>query len=100
MKLMLRSIRHSSTSLPLIDFSKFLNGTRSDKLKTSRELVDAFKNVGFVYLLNHGISAAKVESVFSKSKQFFEMPQDRKDNLAWESPESNRGYVSQGNDLI
>ena len=52
--------------IPLIDFSKFSldieeeNASTEGVAKLADELCDAFKNVGFVYLKNCGITQSEV----------------------------------------
>jgi len=44
--------------IPVIDFSKFKNELRPGRRqKTAEEVVTAFKESGFIYLKNHGISS-------------------------------------------
>ena len=52
--------------------------------------------IGFIYLSNHGIPEEQVKKSFALSKEFFQLPKEEKEALAWTTPESNRGYVSQG----
>lgn len=40
--------------LPTLDFSKFTEGSHQDQVKLGRQLVDSFRNHGFVKLVNHG----------------------------------------------
>lgn len=87
-------------SLPVIDFGKFLAGSVAQKQESAVKLVNAFKNVGFVYLVNHGIPKKTIDSAFAQSKKFFDLDQSVKNKLAWESPESNRGYVSPGREKV
>ncbi|KAJ3265418.1 hypothetical protein HDU76_012054, partial [Blyttiomyces sp. JEL0837] len=78
----------------------FLNGDAKTKLNTAKEVVDGFKKVGFIYLANHGISEDKLNKVYDESKTFFNLPLETKEKLAWETPESNRGYVSPGREKV
>lgn len=59
-------------------------------------MVAGFRNAGFIYLSNHGISPSIVQKVFGYSAAFFNLPQDTKDSLAWYSARANRGYVTHG----
>lgn len=52
-------------SLPIFDFSKFLNGESSERKKAANQIVDAFKTFGFVYLMDHGISQVEIETLFN-----------------------------------
>lgn len=51
-------------SLPIYDFSNFRQGSPEQKKETARQVVEAFKTYGFVYLVNHGIPADKVQTLF------------------------------------
>jgi len=63
-------------------------------------LLDGFQNAGFIYLKNHGISAATRENVFAHSAKFFARSKEEKDKLTWYSPEANRGYTAQGREKV
>ena len=57
----------------MIDFQNFRNsGNESEKKATAREVVAAFKEVGFVYLRNYGISEDTVQNAFMKVCLVFE----------------------------
>ncbi|KAI9447957.1 Clavaminate synthase-like protein [Lactarius indigo] len=87
--------------IPLIDFSKYQHATSlSEKRKTADEVVNGFKEVGFIYLEGHGIPSTTVDGVFRKSAEFFRLPSSVKDKLAWEDPRSNRGYVKIGRERV
>ncbi|KAJ6538542.1 hypothetical protein DFH09DRAFT_1177172 [Mycena vulgaris] len=90
----------SSFRIPLIDFSTFRAGSPAEKKKVATEVVSAFKESGFLYLNGHGISAPTIENAFTKSAEFFRMPMDVKEKLAWEDPWSNRGYVQIGRERV
>ncbi|KAI0068721.1 Clavaminate synthase-like protein [Artomyces pyxidatus] len=91
----------SSFRIPVIDFSKYLHATSlAEKRRTADEVVNGFKEVGFIYLDGHGIPASKVNQAFAKSADFFRLPSEVKDKLAWEDPRSNRGYVKIGRERV
>ncbi len=53
--------------IPVVDLSKFRTSTsKSVRRETADEIVSAFKEVGFVYLSEHGIPDDVVNNVFSK----------------------------------
>ncbi|TFY69974.1 hypothetical protein EVJ58_g83 [Rhodofomes roseus] len=81
--------------IPIIDFSKFRSATSlSEKRRTADEIVSGFKEVGFIYLEKHGIPRPiALIQVSCKSAEFFNLPAEVKDRLAWEDPRANRGYV-------
>ncbi|KAG9049643.1 hypothetical protein FS837_009614 [Tulasnella sp. UAMH 9824] len=95
------TVRSDDTfGIPVVDFGKFRTNDPAAKLSTAKEVVDAFKEVGFVYLSNHGIQEEKIKNAFKKSKAFFDLPEEKKLALAWEDPRSNRGYVQKGRERV
>lgn len=52
---------NSSFMIPVIDFSKFRreNGPR-ERQRTADEIVTAFRESGFIYLKNHGVSPSEL----------------------------------------
>ena len=54
--------------IPVIDFSRFasVSATTQQRRETAKEIVTAFKEVGFVYLKNHGIGEDVVNNAFKK----------------------------------
>jgi len=62
--------------------------------------VSGFKEVGFIYLDKHGIPDSTVKHTFQKSAEFFNLPAEMKDKLAWEDPRANRGYVKVGRERV
>ncbi|KAG7096712.1 hypothetical protein E1B28_004126 [Marasmius oreades] len=91
----------SNFRIPVIDFKKFRSAnSAAEKKKTADEIVDAFKESGFIYVEGHGIPADTVSDVFKKSADFFKLPTEVKMKLAWEDPRSNRGYVQMGRERV
>ncbi|KAJ7752761.1 Clavaminate synthase-like protein [Mycena maculata] len=95
-----RGLATASFRIPLIDFSRFKTGSPADKKSTATEIVSAMKESGFIYLSNHGIPAPTIEKAFTRSAEFFRLPSEVKDKLAWEDPRSNRGYVKIGRERV
>jgi hypothetical protein len=62
----LNAKRHLATansfSIPVIDFSKFRSASsREEKKQTANEIVSAFKESGFIYIKNHGVTPGMSE---------------------------------------
>ncbi|KAI0747319.1 hypothetical protein BC629DRAFT_1298861, partial [Irpex lacteus] len=86
-------------------FGKYLNASSdAEKRQTAAEVVNGFKEVGFIYLDKHGIPSSTVSNAFQKSAEFFSLPKETKasrmSSLAWEDPRSNRGYVAIGRERV
>ncbi|KAK2591850.1 hypothetical protein QQS21_010459 [Conoideocrella luteorostrata] len=86
--------------IPLIDFSKFLNGSPQDRRSTARDILRGFQTAGFIYLKNHPISPDVLKHTFSRSADFFALDDDTKLRLNWTTPDANRGYSSPGREKV
>ena len=51
-------------SIPVVDFSRFLDGSSSERLQTVREVDHALRTVGSFRLVKHGISLSKIDNCF------------------------------------
>ncbi|OTA03554.1 Iron/ascorbate family oxidoreductase [Trichoderma parareesei] len=86
--------------IPLIDFSKFLNGNASTRQETADAILKGFQDAGFIYLKNHPISQETVKHTFNMSANFFAQPLEKKAALEWTTPQANRGYVAHGREKV
>lgn len=86
----------SKRNIPVLDLSKFVNGNEEEKQKFVKDIGEAFVNVGFVGIVNHGIPQELVDSFYGNSKNFFSLPVS--DKRKYEDPElaGQRGYISFG----
>jgi isopenicillin N synthase-like dioxygenase len=51
-----------ASSVKTVDFGPFLDG--SDKQGVANAILDSFKSIGFVYLVNHSLDDANIASMF------------------------------------
>lgn len=59
------------SAVPIIDFQPFLDGT--GKTETGLKMVQVMRDVGFMYIINHGIEINDQKRLFEWSKKFFKM---------------------------
>jgi isopenicillin N synthase-like dioxygenase len=78
--------------IPVIDFSPFVTDGLEGKQRVAQEIYRACHQVGFLYLTHHGIPPEAIAHVFDQSRQFFALPDEEKQAIAW-SELSNCGYV-------
>lgn len=85
-------------SLPTIDFSAWTStSSPARRLEVARELVEACRRTGFVYLTNHGVDPLLVKDAFVWSKQFFELSLEEKTQAERDrSTAIFRGYNAPG----
>ena len=79
--------------IPLIDFAPFLTDGPEGQRRVAKEIFRACHQVGFLYLRNHRVPQAAIEHALEQSRAFFALPLAEKQQLAWFSEFSNRGYV-------
>ncbi|KAJ7840241.1 thymine dioxygenase [Mycena leptocephala] len=95
----MRSTTVPDSGIAIIDFAPFLDG--SNKQEVANAILASFKDIGFVYLLNHGIPQERVTQMFEMSKTFFAKPMEIK-QLAPHPPSGThqRGYSAPGREKV
>lgn len=83
-------------AIPLVDLSTFRNGTPEERLAFVEKLGNAFHNIGFVGVVNHGIPKALIDGFYDASKRFFALPVEVKRKYEIEGLAGQRGYTSFG----
>ena len=83
-------------SIPIVDLSDFLSGDIKRKKKFIDEIGQAYEEVGFVAVKNHGISDDLIKDLYNNVQKFFSLPSEKKKH--YEVPElaGQRGYTSFG----
>jgi isopenicillin N synthase-like dioxygenase len=65
--------------IPVVDFANWKpESTSEERKKVAEEIVDACKSVGFLCIVNHGISPERLSEAFSWSKKFFDLSDEQK----------------------
>ena len=86
----------SNRAIPLVDLSKFTKGTEDERKAFVEKLGKAFHEIGFVGVVNHGISKELIDTFYKEAKEFFAL--DTQTKKKYEDPElaGQRGYTSFG----
>ncbi|EPY23926.1 2OG-Fe(II) oxygenase [Strigomonas culicis] len=83
-------------NLPVIDLSELDNeNTRADFYRKLRHMA---RDVGFFYLVGHGVDPAERDDLLQTAKRFFALPQDAKDKISMDNSPHFRGYTKLGNE--
>ena len=82
--------------IPTVDLSKFTAGTPAEKKAFAKSLGNAFHEVGFVAVVNHGISKELVDDFYAASKKFFALPEATKRKYEVKGLAGQRGYTAFG----
>ncbi|OCL14082.1 Clavaminate synthase-like protein [Glonium stellatum] len=91
----------TTPAIPLVDYGKYLHGSEAEQKEVAAQIDEAFRNVGFVYLTNHGVPQERVDECFEWSAKFFALPTSTK-LLAPHPPGSthHRGYSGLGQEKV
>lgn len=86
--------------IPVVDVGKLgldeePSLTDPDWQRVGKEITDAFKDIGFVYLKGHGVPEGQVDKLVNAGAKFFNLPQEDKDKLQ-RDPDKQQGYVTIG----
>ncbi len=82
--------------IPSLDLADFTSGTPEQKTAFVKKLGEAYQNIGFVAIKNHGLNKDLQDRLYNSIKEFFALPDEVKSN--YEKPEIGyqRGYTGKG----
>lgn len=86
------------TSLPILDLSQ-LDGNTEQRANFLTKLNRASRDVGFFYLVHHGVDNAQLQRVQRLAKAFFALPDAEKQRVAMIHSPHFRGYNRAGAEL-
>ncbi len=86
----------SNRTIPVLDLSKFVDGNDAERQQFVKDIGKAFNEVGFVGIVNHGISKELVDGFYAASKAFFSHPVSVKRSYEIKGAAGQRGYTSFG----
>ena len=77
--------------IPVLDIGPFLAGVPGAHEAAAGELRHALEDIGFFYLVGHGVPQQLVDCIFAETKRFHGLPLDEKIKLRLNR--SNNGYM-------
>lgn len=83
-------------TVPSLDLADFTSGSAEKKAEFVSKLGEAYSNIGFVSIKNHGLSDDLTSNLYKSVEEFFRLPDEVKQK--YEKPElaGQRGYISKG----
>jgi isopenicillin N synthase-like dioxygenase len=78
--------------VPVVDLSGWFRDDPSARTGVARELDRAFRDVGFVQVVGHGVPSSVRVGAFDAMDRFFARPEDLKRRAVPSDPEIYRGY--------
>ena len=83
-------------NIPVVDLSDFQSGDANKKQQFVQQLGNAYEEVGFVAVKNHGIPDDLIADLYKYVQQFFALPPDTKHQYELKELAGQRGYTSFG----
>ncbi|MBG6108258.1 isopenicillin N synthase family oxygenase [Frigoribacterium sp. CG_9.8] len=86
------------SSLPILDLS-LLDAGAEEAAQFRSDLREATHDVGFFYLVGHGVDAELIDEILDESRRFFELPVEQKLEIENVHSPQFRGYTRVGGEL-
>lgn len=91
----------NASKVAIIDLTDLRSPDIERRKRLGDEIARACREVGFFYIVNHGIPKAKIQRMFEIARQFFGLTAEQKQQLSMANNNSYRGYLpmkTTGND--
>ena len=80
------------TEIPVIDVAGLFSADAAARRECGRAIGAACRDVGFFYVVNHGIAQPRIDEVFAAARRFFALPEAEKMAVALARSPFMRGY--------
>jgi len=77
--------------IPVLDLGPYRAGEAGAAERLAEDLCHAQENVGFYFIVNHGVPRSRIDATFTAARRFHAMPLEAK--LALKANEHNIGYL-------
>ena len=86
----------------MIDFSAFGDDSAASARRAAiaGEIGAACRETGFFALTGHGIDATVIDNAFAMAQNFFDLPEDKKREIAIERSPCHRGWFAHGGEVL
>lgn len=88
-----RAEQVSVADIPIIDFAPFLSGGPEERSAVAGKIAEALHEIGFFYVVGHGVPEALRSQVFDQSRSFFAQPGELRETMR-ATHDWNRGLIS------
>ncbi|WP_299818741.1 2-oxoglutarate and iron-dependent oxygenase domain-containing protein [uncultured Pontibacter sp.] len=82
--------------VPSLDLADFTSGDAERRAQFVKQLGDAYQNIGFIALRNHGLSDDLTAKLYAATQKFFALPDEVKQKYENPALAGQRGYVGKG----
>jgi isopenicillin N synthase-like dioxygenase len=88
------------SEIPVVDVSGLLAGDEQAQLAVAAELGRAARDIGFLYVANHGVPRELFRQLLAVTTEFFGRPHDEKMAVYIGNSTNHRGYVPEGEEVF
>jgi isopenicillin N synthase-like dioxygenase len=92
--------RLSLTEIPVIDIAPLLQGDAGARAEVAARIGKACREIGFFYIINHGVPAELIARVYAEAERFFSQSEAEKTQIAIEKSSVHRGYFRVGGENL
>lgn len=85
-----------TSAIPVVDLSQFVDGDATNRAAFVQQIGNAFHEIGFVGVKNHGISPQLIDDFYTSAKSFFALDVETKRSYEIPGLNGQRGYTSFG----
>lgn len=82
--------------VPSLDLADFTSGSATQKAAFVKALGEAYTNIGFVSIRNHGLSDELTKNLYFAVEKFFRLSDEDKERYERKELAGQRGYISKG----
>ena len=82
--------------IPSLDLADFKEGDAASREKFVKDLGDAYQNIGFVAIKNHGLSDELTAKLYESIQKFFGLGEETKTQYEFPELFGQRGYIRKG----
>lgn len=93
---MINEMNQFYDEIPTVDLNDFVSSDSTCKQKFVQTLGDAYQQIGFVAVKNHGLSDELTASLYQVVQQFFALPETTKFQYQLPNLGGQRGYTAKG----
>ncbi|SHG97939.1 Isopenicillin N synthase [Jatrophihabitans endophyticus] len=87
---------HGEPVVPVIDIGALVAGDAAGTATAVAQIDHACREIGFFQITGHGVDPELVETMYTTSRRFFDLPLPAKRGVAQPNPETIRGYCAVG----
>jgi isopenicillin N synthase-like dioxygenase len=92
----------AEVKVPIIDISNLVKdgATLDEKLAVAREIGRACEEVGFFVIVGHGVPKDIIDSIWSSTREFFDLSDSEKNRFVYPQEEYPFGYSGIGGEIL